>query len=118
MENNELLVSIIKKSLNSFNLELVDFSEEGAKFESKNKDYSIVYKIVKEENQTRLFFGFYSDLSISIFQIEEFNFKFDKEIEEKKFQLKSIELILDNIQRFKSFVGKIFKSVYKGDKDE
>ena len=115
MNKNELLVSIIKKSLESFNLNLVSYSEEDAKFESKNKDYSIVYKIVKEENQSRLYFEFHSDLLISIFQIEEFSFKFDREIEEKKLKIKSIEIILDNVQRFKNFVSKIFKSVYKGD---
>lgn len=112
---NELLVSIIKKSLNSFNLELIDFSEEDARFESKNKDYSLVYKIIKEENQYRLFWGFSSEFRLPTINIFEFNFKFDKELENKKLRIKVIEEILNNIQKFKIFVCKIFKSIYKGD---
>lgn len=112
MDNkNELLVSIIKKSLKSFNLELISFSEKDARF--VNKNYSIGYKIIKEENHYRLFWEFYSEIQLSITEIEEFNFKFDKEIEEIKFKIKSIEMILDNIKKFKSFINKVFKSIYK-----
>lgn len=113
-----LLFNIVSKSLNQFNLEVFNKTNDLVSFSDKNMNYLILYQIDFNSDKPRLYWKLTFTDYISHLFISEFSFKFDSELEYCKNKTKRVLNDLENIQRFKLFVGKIFKSVYKGDKDE
>lgn len=118
MDKINLLYSIIDKSLNQFNLEVAYKDENVISYSSKDNFYVIVFQIDLDSEVPRLYWTLSFNEDVSHIFISEFSFRFDNELEFYKNRTKKLINALENIQKFKFFVSKIFKSVFKGDMNQ